>query len=50
MGYLRGVPSQEIMAAEQAVRSVLLGGTAGERDIKRASFLRAVSENLEVLD
>lgn len=50
MGYLRGVPSQEIMAAEQAVRPVLLGGTAGERDIKRASFLRAVSEKLEVLD
>ena len=50
MGYLRGVPSQDIMAAEQAVRPVLLGGTAGERDVKRATFLRAVTENLEVLD
>ncbi len=50
MGYLRGVPSQDIMAAEQAVRPVLLGGTAGERDVKRAAFLRAVTENLEVLD
>ncbi len=50
MGYLRGVPSQDIMAAEQAVRPVLLGGTAGERDVQRATFLRAVTENLEVLD
>ena len=50
MVYLRGVPSQDIMAAEQAVRPVLLGGTAGERDVKRATFLRAVTENLEVLD
>ena len=50
MGYLRGVPSQDILAAEQAVRPVVLGGRGGERDVKRATFLRAVTENLEVLD
>ena len=37
------------MAAQQAVRPVLLGGTAGERDVKRASFLRALTAELEVL-
>ena len=49
MGYLRGLPAQDLMAAQQAVRPVLLGGTAGERDVKRASFLRALTAELEVL-
>lgn len=50
MGYLKGLPAQEAMAAQQAVRPVLLGGTAGERDVKRAAFLRALAAKLEVLE
>lgn len=50
MGYLKGVPAPEVMAAEQAVRPVLLGGSAGERDVKRAAFLRALASKLEVLE
>lgn len=50
MGYLRGVDASDVMRAEQAVRPVLLGGSVNERDVKRAAFLRAMAEKIEVAE
>ena len=49
MKYLDGVKPEEIWKTEQRIQPVVLGGTANERDKKRADILRDLTKSLEII-
>jgi protein arginine kinase len=49
MGYLSGVTPSAVCKIEQQIRPAVLGGTAAERDSKRAEMLRAFASQLKIV-
>ena len=49
MKYLDGVKPEEIWKTEQRIQPAVLGGTANERDKKRADILRDLTKSLEII-
>jgi protein arginine kinase len=48
MGYLAGVTPTAVCKLEQEIRPAVLGGTAAERDSKRAELLRQFAAQLQI--